>query len=101
MNDYFIGLLQLTIKELKAFRRKTKKIEKTKEVQYFYYDVVLKNGMVIHFFSFCNGKQGFYFHHINDLSSYAIDELIELEYIPEKYQKKEFLEVVSTDFLHH
>lgn len=45
MNDYFIGLLQLTIKELKAFRRKAKKIEKTKEVQYFYYDVVLKNGM--------------------------------------------------------
>lgn len=35
------------------------------------------------------------FNHKTDISSYTFEELIKTNYIPEKYQKDEFLEVHS------
>lgn len=96
MNAFYNKLQDVALFELKQFNqeistRNSNDLIVTKEI-------TLKNGLVIRITKWSSMDAFVKFNHKNDIGSYTFEELIETNYIPEKYQKDEFLEVHSRNF---
>lgn len=96
MNEYYIGLQEVVSTELEKFKKFLNSKEYKKKPTIVTADITLKNGLVIYISKWLTVDFFIQFRHVNDLYSYTLAELIELNYIPEKYQKAEFLTVHST-----
>lgn len=91
MNEFYNKLQEITLFELEQFNQEISNRNEaiiTKEI-------TLKNGLMIRISKWFGMEVFVKFNHKTDISSYTFDELITLNYIPEKYQKDEFLEVHS------
>ncbi|MEC4114762.1 hypothetical protein VSO92_11685 [Myroides pelagicus] len=91
MNEFYNKLHEFTLSELEQFHKEILNINEaiiTKEI-------TLKNGLTIRISKWLGMDAFVKFNHKTDISSYTFDELITLNYIPEKYQNEEFLEVHS------
>ena len=91
MNEFYNKLQEITLFELEQFKEEISNLNEaiiTKEI-------TLKNGLMIRISKWLGMDVFVKFSHKTDISSYTFDELITLNYIPEKYQKDEFLEVHS------
>ncbi|MBA5791669.1 hypothetical protein H1R17_10620 [Flavobacterium sp. xlx-214] len=91
MNEFYNKLHEFTLSELEQFHKEILNLNEaiiTKEI-------TLKNGLMIRISKWLGMDAFVKFNHKTDISSYTFDELITLNYIPEKYQNEEFLEVHS------
>ena len=91
MNEFYNKLQELALSELEQFQKEILNTDEaiiTKEI-------TLKNGLMIRISKWFGMDVFVKFGHKNDLHSYTFDELIKVDYIPEKYQKDEYLEVHS------
>src|SRR5690606_19997489 len=91
MNEFYNKLQEITLYELEQFNQEISNRNEaiiTKEI-------TLKNGLMIRISKWLNMDAFVKFSHKNDLHSYTFDELIKVDYIPEKYQKEKFLKVHS------
>lgn len=91
MNVFYNKLHEFTLSELEQFHKEILNIDKPIVTK----DITLKNGLVIRISKWLSMNTFVKFGHKNDLHSYTFNELIKVDYIPEKYQKEEFLEVHS------
>lgn len=94
MNVFYNKLQEITLFELEQFNQEISNLNEaiiTKEI-------ILKNGLVIRISKWLVMDAFVNFSHKNDINSYSFDELMEMDYIPEKYQNFEFLEVYSSTF---
>lgn len=96
MNEYYLGLQQVVSSELEKFIQFLNSQEYKKKPTIFSADITLKNGLVIYISKLFTVDFFVQFRHVNDLYSYTLEELIEMNYIPENFQKPEFLEIHST-----
>src|SRR5690554_5950570 len=91
MNVFYNKLQEITLYELEQFNQEISNRNEaiiTKEI-------TLKNGLMIRISKWFGMEVFVKFNHKTDIDSYTFEELIETNYIPEKYQKDEFLEVHS------
>lgn len=91
MNEFYNKLQEITLFELEQFKEEISNLNEaiiTKEI-------TLKNGLMIRISKWLGMDVFIKFNHKTDVSSYTFEELIKTNYIPEKYQKDEFLEVHS------
>lgn|SRR5690554_1825038 len=91
MNVFYNKLQEITLFELQQFKEEISNLNEaiiTKEI-------TLKNGLMIRISKWFGMDVFVKFNHKTDVSSYTFHELITLDYIPEKYQKDEYLEVHS------
>lgn len=91
MNEFYNKLQEITLFELEQFNQEISNRNEaiiTKEI-------TLKNGLMIRISKWFGMEVFVKFNHKTDIDSYTFEELIETNYIPEKYQKDEFLEVHS------
>lgn len=91
MNVFYNKLQEITLYELEQFNQEISNRNEaiiTKEI-------TLKNGLMIRISKWLGMDVFVKFNHKTDIDSYTFEELIETNYIPEKYQKDEFLEVHS------
>lgn len=91
MNVFYNKLQEITLFELEQFNQEISNRNEaiiTKEI-------TLKNGLMIRISKWFGMEVFVKFNHKTDIDSYTFEELIETNYIPEKYQKDEFLEVHS------
>lgn len=91
MNAFYNKLYEIALSELEQFNKEILNLDEpiiTKEI-------TLKNGLMIRLSKWLNMDSFVKFNHKTDVSSYTFHELITLDYIPEKYQKDEYLEVHS------
>ncbi len=91
MNEFYNKLQEITIFELEQFKEEISNLNEaiiTKEI-------TLKNGLMIRISKWLGMDAFVKFNHKTDIDSYTFEELIKTNYIPEKYQKDEFLEVYS------
>lgn len=91
MNEFYNKLQEITLFELEQFKEEISNLNEaiiTKEI-------TLKNGLMIRISKWLGMDAFVKFNHKTDISSYTFEELIKTNYIPEKYQKYEFLEVHS------
>jgi len=95
MNEYYLGLQQVVSVELEKFKQFLNKQEFKKKPTIVSADITLKNGLVIYICKWLTVDFVVKFKHVKDLYSYTLEELIENNYIPESFQKSEFLEVHS------
>ena len=94
MNEFYNKLQEITLFELEQFKEEISNLNEaiiTKEI-------TLKNGLTIRISKWLGMDVFVKFNHKTDVSSYTFEELIKTNYIPEKYQKNEFLEVHSRNF---
>lgn len=91
MNEFYKKLQEITFFELEQFNQEISNLNEaivTKEI-------TLKNGVMICISKWFGMDAFVKFNHKKDINSFTFEELIETDYIPEKYQKDEFLEVHS------
>ena len=91
MNVFYNKLQEITLYELEQFNQEISNRNEaiiTKEI-------TLKNGLMIRISKWFGMEVFVKSNHKTDIDSYTFEELIETNYIPEKYQKDEFLEVHS------
>ncbi len=91
MNEFYNKLHDIALFELEQFKEEILNLNEaiiTKEI-------ILKNGLVICISKWLSMDAFVKFNHKKDIGSYTFEELIETNYIPEKYQTDEFLEVHS------
>lgn len=91
MNEFYNKLHEFTLSELEQFHKEISNLNEaiiTKEI-------TLKNGLMIRISKWLGMDAFVKFNHKTDIDSYTFEELIKTNYIPEKYQKDEFLEVHS------
>jgi len=91
MNEFYNKLQEITLFELQQFKEEISNLNEaiiTKEI-------TLKNGLMIRISKWFGMDVFVKFNHKTDIDSYTFEELIKTNYIPEKYQKDEFLEVHS------
>lgn len=91
MNEFYKKLQEITFFELEQFNQEISNLNEaivTKEI-------TLKNGLMIRITKWFGLDAFVKFNHKTDINSFTFEELIEIDYIPEKYQKDEFLEVHS------
>lgn len=94
MNEFYNKLQEIALLELEQFNKEVL----VENAPIITKEITLKNGLVIRISKWL-AMDGFVkFSHKNDINSYSFDELIEMDYIPEKYQNFEFLEVHSSTF---
>jgi len=98
MNTFYNKLQEFTLLEIQKFQKEIS--VQNLEESIITKEITLKNGLVIRISKWLSIDVSVTFHHKNDiLSSYTFEELIEANYIPEKYQNFEFLEVHSSTFV--
>ncbi len=91
MNVFYNKLQEITLFELEQFNQEISNLNEaiiTKEI-------TLKNGLMIRISKWFGMDVFVKFNHKTDIDSFTFEELIETDYIPEKYQKDKFLEVHS------
>lgn len=91
MNEFYKKLQEIALIELKQFNQEISNLNEaiiTKEITF-------KNGLMIRISKWFGMDAFVKFNHKTDIDSFTFEELIETDYIPEKYQKEEFLEVHS------
>jgi len=91
MNVFYNKLQETTLFELEQFKEEISNLNEaiiTKEI-------TLKSGLMIRISKWFGMDVFVKFNHKTDIDSYTFEELIKTNYIPEKYQKDEFLEVHS------
>lgn len=96
MNEYYLGLQKVVSSELEKFIKFLNSQEYKTKPTIVTVDITLKNGLVIYISKWLTVDFFVKFRHVNDLSFYTLEELIEMNYIPESFQKSEFLEIHST-----
>lgn len=95
MNVFYNKLQEITLFELQQFKEEISNLNEaivTKEI-------TLKNGLMIRISKWFGMDVFVKFNHKTDMDSYTFEELIKTNYIPEKYQKDEFLEVHSRNLV--
>jgi len=91
MNEFYNKLHEITLFELEQFNQEISNRNEaiiTKEITF-------KNGLMIRISKWFGMDAFVKFNHKTDVDSFTFEELIETDYIPEKYQKDEFLLVHS------
>ena len=91
MNVFYNKLQETTLFELEQFKEEISNLNEaiiTKEI-------TLKSGLMIRISKWFGMDVFVKFNHKTDIDSYTFEELIKTNYIPEKYQKDELLEVHS------
>lgn len=91
MNVFYNKLQEITLFELEQFNQEISNRNETIITK----EITLKNGLMIRISKWFGMEVFVKFNHKTDIDSYTFEELIETNYIPEKYQKDEFLEVHS------
>lgn len=91
MNVFYNKLQEITLYELEQFNQEISNRNETIITK----EITLKNGLMIRISKWFGMEVFVKFNHKTDIDSYTFEELIETNYIPEKYQKDEFLEVHS------
>lgn len=94
MNEFYNKLQEIALFELKQFNKEIL----AENAPIITKEITLKNGLVICISKWLAIDAFVKFTHKNDTNSYSFDELVEMDYIPEKYQNFEFLEVHSSSF---
>jgi len=95
MNTFYNKLQEIALFELKQFNNEIS----TEDYPIITKEITLKNGLVIRISKWLAMDAFVKFSQKNDTNSYSFDELVEMDYIPEKYQNFEFLEVHSSTFV--
>lgn len=91
MNEFYNKLQEITLFELEQFNQEISNRNETIITK----EITLKNGLMIRISKWFGMDVFVKFNHKTDMDSYTFEELIKTNYIPEKYQKDEFLEVHS------
>ncbi len=94
MNEFYNKLQEIALFELKQLNNEIS----TENSPIITKEITLKNGLVIRISKWLAMDAFVKFTHKNDINSYSFDELVEMDYIPEKYQNFGFLEVHSSTF---
>src|SRR5690606_17547595 len=95
MNTFYNKLHEFALLEIQKFQKEIS--VQNLEESIITKEITLKNGLVIRISKWLSIDVSVTFHHKNDiLSSYTFEELIEADYIPEEYQKLEFLAEYSS-----
>ncbi len=93
MNTFYNKLQEFTLLEIQKFQKEIS--VQNLEESIITKEITLKNGLVIRISKWLNMDIFVKFKHKTDIDSYTFEELIKTNYIPEKYQKDEYLEVHS------
>src|SRR5690606_27369739 len=94
MNEFYSKLHELALFELKQFNNEIS----TEDSPMMTKEITLKNGLVIRISKWLTMDAFVKFTHKNDINSYSFDELVKMDYVLEKHQKLDFLEVHSSSF---
>lgn len=94
MNEFYNKLHEIALFQLKQFNNEIS----TEDSPMITKEITLKNGLVIRISKWLTMDAFVKFTHKNDINSYSFEEFIEMDYVPEKYQNLEFLEVHLSSF---
>jgi len=94
MNEFYSKLYEIALFELKEFNNEIS----TEDSPIMTKEITLKNGLVIRISKWLAMDAFVKFTHKNDINSYSFDELVKMDYVSEKHQKLDFLEVHSSSF---
>lgn len=94
MNGFYSKLHEIALFELQQFNKEIS----TEDSPIITKEITLKNGLVIRISKWLSIDAFVKFTHKIDINSYSFEEFIEMDYVPEKHQNLEFLEVHSSSF---